>query len=104
MDEMIKDILLQHKGYIIAINATNPERLESCGVKEVGEQLFSIITQNDLLIHIPYSRILSIVENSEGGAVKIKSGFSNSTARVVVHIEHMIIYKGSTGFGFQVPA
>jgi hypothetical protein len=100
---MIGNTLEKFVGYMVAINATDPEKLQTCGLKSISDDHFSVVTQKGLLIHIPYSRILSIVEDNEGGTLNIGSTFNKATARVVVHIEHMIIYKGSTGFGFQVP-
>jgi len=102
--EMIQDLLKNHIGYVIAINATDPEKLESCGLKSVGKEFFSIVTQKELLIHIPYAKVLNIVESNNGGAVTIKKGLmTNAQAKLVIHIEHMIIYKGATSVGFQVP-
>jgi hypothetical protein len=101
---MIQDLLKKHVGYVIAINATDPEKLESCGLKTVGTEYFSVVTQKELLIHIPYARLLSIVEDNNGGPVIIKKGLIGSAqSKLVIHIEHMIIYKGATSFGFQVP-
>ncbi len=100
---MIGNTIEKFVGYMVAINATDPEKLQTCGLKSISGDHFSVVTQKGLLIHIPYSRILSIVEDNEGGIVNIGSTFNKATARVVIHIEHMIIYKGSTGFGFQVP-
>ncbi len=101
---MFQNLLNDHVGYVIAINATDPERLESCGLKSVSKEYFSVVTQKDLLIHIPYSRVLSAVQSNDGSAVEIKKGLVGSVkARFVIHIEHMIIYKGATSFGFQVP-
>lgn len=100
---MLKDILTKHVGYVVAINATNPEKLESCGLKEAGDDCFSVVTQKGLLIHIPYSRILSVVENNEGGPLKVGGMFSSAKTLAVIHIEHMVIYKGAIGFGFQIP-
>ncbi len=101
---MLKEILAEHVGFVIAINALAPEKLESCGLKSVGEDCFSVVTQKGLLLHIPYIRILNIVENNDGGSVKVSSGLmSSASARAVVHIEHMIIYKGAVGFGFSLP-
>lgn len=101
---MFKDLLSSHVGYVIAVNPINPEKLESCGLKSVSDEYFSVVTQKNLLLHIPYTRILSVVENNEGGGVKISTGIiGNAQARLVIHVEHMIVYKGATSFGFQVP-
>ena len=101
---MIQELLKRHVGFVIAINATDPEKLESCGLKSVGAEYFSIVTQKELLIHSPYAKLLSIVEDNNGGAVTIKKSLiGNAQTKLVIHIEHMIIYKGATSFGFQVP-
>lgn len=99
----MKSVLNKHVGYVVAINATEPSKLEPCGLKAADDEFFSVVTVKDLLIHIPYSRILSAVESSESGGVNVNNGFSKKAFGLVIHIEHMIIYKGSTGFGFQVP-
>jgi len=99
----MKRVLSKHVGYVVAINATDPSKLEPCGLKTADEDFFSVVTQKDLLVHIPYNRILSAVESNEGAGVNVGAGFSKKAYKLVIHIEHMIIYKGSTGFGFQVP-
>jgi len=43
---MIQDLLKNHVGYVIAINATDPEKLESCGLKSASKEFFSIVIQN----------------------------------------------------------
>ena len=101
---MIKELLKKHVGYVVAINATDPEKIEICGLKSLNSEYLSLVTQKELLIHIPYSRILNIVEGNNGGAVTYKKGLvGTAQAKIVIHIEHMIIYKGATSFGFQVP-
>lgn len=101
---MFKDLLKEHIGYVVAINPIEPEKLESCGLKSVGSEYFSVVTQKGLLVHVPYSKVLSVIENNEGGGVNIKASmFGNKKVRLVIYVEHMIIYKGATGFGFQLP-
>ena len=99
----MKSILDKYVGYIVTVNATNPDKLESCGLKSINNNFFSIVTQKNLLMHFPYSRILSVVEPHEGENVNISSGFSQTPVRVVIHIEHMMIYNGAVRFGFQIP-
>ena len=102
--KIIKELLKNHLGYVIAINATNPEKLEPCGLKVLGSEYLSLVTQKELRIHIPYFRILSIFEDDNGGSVTYEKGLiGTAQAKLVIHIEHMIIYKGAIGFGFQTP-
>jgi len=99
---MLKEILAKHVGYVIAINAIAPEKLESCGLNSVGEDCFSVVTQKGLLLHIPYIRIIKIIENNEDGPVKVRAGvMSSASARAVVHVEHMIIYQGVVASEFS---
>lgn len=100
---MIHSLLNEHVEYMIAINATDPVKLESCGLKSVNTEYFSVVTQKGLLVHIPLSRIISIIENNEGGGVKVGGGFNKAVARVVVQVEHMIVYNGGSAIGFSTP-
>jgi hypothetical protein len=100
---MIGSILKKYVGYVVVINAIDPSKMESCGLKGIDDDYFSVVTQKDLLIHIPYSRILSIIEGNDGASVKIPSGFKKVAFQVIIQIEYMIIYKGSTSYGLQVP-
>lgn len=94
---MLQRILDKYVGYVVAINATDPNRLETCGLKAAGGNFFSVVTQNDLLIHVPYSRLISIVENNKKEPLKISKGFGSVSAQVVIYVEHMLVEKGSTG-------
>lgn len=94
---MLQTVLDKYVGYVVAINATDPNRLESCGLKAVEGSFFSVVTKNDWLIHVPYSRLISIVENNKKEPLKISKGFGSVSAQVVIYVEHMLVEKGSIG-------
>ncbi len=99
----MRSVLSKHVGFIVAINATKPTTWDVCGLKAADEEFFSVVTQGDLLMHVPYSRILSATESHEGEGVRITTASGAKAFKLVIEIEHMIIYKGGTAVGFSMP-
>lgn len=97
----LQDILIPYIGRSIAINLTNPEKLEKVTLMNASDQFFTVGWDSSKLTHIPYSQVLSITEAGQGASLKSGILFGVE-APIFVEIFHMLIYKKGTSYGFGV--
>ena len=84
----MKPILERYKEKTIFINVNDPIKTEKMTLLLVADDYFGVVNQSTgFRAYFPYTAILGVYE-SMGGVLQI-------------NLNHFVLYKGSTGFGFS---
>jgi hypothetical protein len=89
-----REYLAQYAGTSIAINVADPVHAETALLRSSQADHFEV-QHGDSVFRIPYAQILKISERT--------SKDSKARVALVIEIFHLVVYKGSVGFGFSLP-
>jgi len=84
----MKPILERYKEKTIFINVNDPIRTDEMTLFLVGDDYFGVVdSDSGFRAYFPYTTILGVYEGMNG--------------TLQINLNHFVLYKGSTGFGFS---
>ena len=84
----IKDLLKKYEGEMIGINYDNPSEISGANLVKVGDDIFSIIIDNDLIKSFPLRNIMSITEGKNGISIDKMEGKSHFS--IIIEVYHPV--------------
>lgn len=84
----MKPILERHKEKMIYINVHDPIKTDKMTLFLVSDDYFGVVnSKTGFRAYFPYTAILGVYEGMNGA--------------LQINLNHFVLYKGSTGFGFS---
>ena len=93
---MYRDLLLPHVGKGIGINRDQADKFLNARLFGAQNEYFTV-EGGAGVVHVPYQKIMQILEVPTGGSNRTAVSFALSTS-LIVEIYHLIIYKSKGGF------
>ena len=91
---MLREVLQRHRGHVIAMNLSDPKRLDLTRLLEVDEDSIAVKTRSGRL-HVPWRWIMEVEEAADGQQFRVQK--HEVAVRVFMH--HLIVYGGGTYVG-----
>lgn len=93
-----RESLARYVSLSVAVNLTDPVKLESVILESAQRDHFVVKTRNGFTHRLPYMQILRVVE-AENSSL-LKAGVFSEPVHAIVEMFHLVVYKGSMGVGF----